>query len=82
MNYGDFYPSETANPDTDCDRFLAQVEEIYGSGTRDTAVIVEFTERMFTHFKVRGELSSSVVKALYAKMADEPRKFVPALPRS
>lgn len=69
----------TGNPSTDLDAFCAQVEYHMGLTSRDAGLITEFAERLYAYFKLRGLLGATETRLLFARMAEEPRRFVPTL---
>lgn len=73
----------TMNPSEDLDVFCSEVERVLGEGgySRESKAITEFAERIYSHLKLRGRLTDYEIRLLFARMAEDPRKFCP-LPRS
>lgn len=73
----------TGEPTEDVDIFSSEVERVLGEGgySREAKCITEFAERVYSHFRLRGELMRPEVRMLFAHMANNPRKFID-IPRS
>lgn len=69
----------TGYPSQDLEVFNSEVERVLGQGgySRESRYITELAERIYNHFKLRGELMVPEVRLLFAHMCKDPHKFVP-----
>lgn len=73
----------TMDPSQDVDTFCAEVERVLGEGgySSQAKAITEFAERLFSYCKLRGVSSEYEFRLMFARLAENPRRFV-YLPRS